>query len=328
MANITAWEQVAGQLNDQTDIQELVVYKGELYGGTRRDLSADGARMFKRTGSAWTQVADRLGTEQYIDSMLTFDDGSGEKIYAGTYPGGRLWRSSGGAFTEVAGQLSGNESRISSMIIYDSGAGDDLYAGVWFSGKLLMWDGVSDWVEKAPQHLADSEIVALVEYKGDLLAGTNGGDLLQWNDVDDWIVLDVGLPGTAAGISDFLVYDSGSGDNLYCISAGGGLFLWDDVSEWSNVNLGGGSFGGSHTIIEYDGDLYTATFKIVTGTGELWRWNDVDTLIKVAAELNGQEHTYDLTVFNNQLYCGTGNGGRLFRAFPGIAGQIMRMRIT
>lgn len=322
MASITAWEQVAAQLSNQTDIKALVEYNGDIYGGTSRDASADGARMFKLTSPTWTQVAGKLGTEQYIQSMITFDDGSGEKIYAGTYPGGRLWRSSGGAFTEVAGQLSGNESEIQSMLIYDNGAGDDLYAGVWFSGKLIMWDGVSAWVQKAPQHAADANIYALIEYKGDLLAGTGGGDTLKWDGVNSWIVLDTALPGTATGISDFLIYDSGSGDNLYCSSFSGSLFLWDDVSEWSAV---GGATGGSWSIVEYDGNLYMSTYKVAaTGTGELWIWNDVDTLTKVAAELNGQEHTYDLTVFNNRLYCGTGNGGRLFRAVAtGLTKQVM-----
>jgi hypothetical protein len=162
--------------------------------------------------------------------------------------------------------------------------------------------------------LADASIDALVVYNGNLLAGTGGGDLLQWDDVSDWIELDQGLPGTATGISDLLVYDSGSGDNLYCSSFSGSLFLWDDVSEWSAV---GGALGGSWSLTEYDGDLYMSTSKIVSGTGELWRWDKANALIKVAEELNSQEHTYDLTVFNNRLYCGTGNGGRLFRAMVG-----------
>lgn len=315
MANITHWEQVAPQLNGQLDIFSLVILEDDLYG-----VSGDSGLLLRWDVSLWTQVAAQLNSQTRIHNALVYDNGSGDKIYASTSSGGRLFRSAGGSWTEVAGTLN-SQLRIRGLVVYNN----KIYGGTWPGGRLFEWNGSNAWVQVAPQYLADSEILTLIEYNGDLLAGTSDENVLKWNDVDDWILVSAGLPGTATGIDDFLIYDSGSGDNLYC-TTDGSLWKFDDVSAWTLV--GTTIDDQSWTIAEYDGDLYMASVFISITGGKLYVWNDVDTLTEVAAQLNGQNRLYDLTVFKNRLFAGTGRGGRLFRAAPAIGGQIMKIQYS
>ncbi len=153
------WILVADRLNEQWRIFDLVTYDdgtGEALFGT----TGFNAQLFKynSTSGGWIQVANqatyqnnsKLDTSLF--SSITYDDGTGEAIFAGGYQQ-RLYKynSTSGGWIQVAGKYPDSyKGQIAKLIIYDDGTGEALFAGTHI-GQLLKYDPTSDsgWIQVA-----------------------------------------------------------------------------------------------------------------------------------------------------------------------------------
>ncbi len=195
-------------------------------------LQADGKtapHVARFDGTAWSSIGATEGMNASVDALLAFDDGSGERLYAGgafTTAGSApdaagLARWDGAEWSAVGGGVAGTPGsglpRVLDLAIYDDGTGASLYAGGYFtqpSRCMARWDGAA-W-----------------QPVGTGMNGTNG----------------------LAVVEALAVFDDGGGEQLYAAgnfdTAGGTPASWIarwDGSAWSplgpEIFFGGGGFG-------------------------------------------------------------------------------------
>ncbi len=220
----SAWVQVAPQLRANDDrIQALLVYSvdGKLYGsnGNPTGTPNNGGRLYRWNDSnAWVEVAGPpYAYIQRINALVELGGyifGGGGNNYAGVQ-GGALFRSSGGAWTQVAPGFGNNKNDdIRAMVVFNGeiyGVGGGSYGGV-----LLKWNGVNAWTQVAAQFGTHSALQSLIVYKGAIYAGSN-----------------------KQGIAEAVLLKF-NGSAWVQVAAGGGQQV-----IWSLVEMGGDLFGGT-----------------------------------------------------------------------------------
>ena len=119
-------------------IKSLVLKPSDskIYGGT------DDGRLLRwnTATNKWDVVAPQLGSENSINTLVIF----GSDIYAGTSPGGKLYRWNGAsAWVEVASPPASNPfTDVVSSAVY----GGKIYAGTNPGGYLMSWVSGTEWV--------------------------------------------------------------------------------------------------------------------------------------------------------------------------------------
>jgi hypothetical protein len=157
------------------------------------------ANIVRYDGQTWSPVGDGLGDtvtfQGQIQALAVWDDGGGEKLYAGgtftqsgTTPMHGLARWNGSTWRIVGGGISGQKLEVKALTVFDDGRGDGpvLYVGGRFesvggmpANGLARWDGTSwdttglDVFGVNPRVLA-LEAIDLPQLGGPLLAV--GGD--------------------------------------------------------------------------------------------------------------------------------------------------------
>jgi len=216
-------------------------------------------------------------------TMVVWDDGTGEALYAGGYmvtAGGQytgfVARWDGSSWSPLTGPFgTGTRYPVSDLAVYDDGSGSALYVAASFEAgglevaSVARWDG-SEWSvlpdTTAPGlHLEANELEVFDDGSGPALVASgisydNGPDvshLAAW-DGTAWSQLGSGVGGASADypwVFAMTVWDDGSGPALYVgghfRTAGGvpahNLARWDG-SSWSAVGTPGGA--------GLDGDVY------------------------------------------------------------------------
>jgi len=242
-------------------------------GGERVDHLA------KWTAGGWSPAYQSQGLTGPSSAMCTFDDGTGEALYA---DGGWSWdgaegsvvRWSQGAWERVGGPTDG---QVNALCVFDDGQGLALFAGGWFvtiGGATLngiaRWDGL-DWVPLAgglmdggfpgsvtALHVHDfgagPRLVVGGEF--DAAGGISARNVAVW-DGATWSALGPGFDGPVHALATF---DGGAGARLYAggsfLKSGGknvkNIAVWDggawqqtgnandDVYVLETLDLGGG----------------------------------------------------------------------------------------
>jgi hypothetical protein len=104
------------------------------------------------SGSAWSALGDGLSDNVY--ALVTFDDGTGEALYAGgafttagSTPVSHVARWDGVAWSALGDGVVGD---VLALAVYDDGTGDALYVGGAFTtagglsvGYIARWDGAA-----------------------------------------------------------------------------------------------------------------------------------------------------------------------------------------
>jgi hypothetical protein len=181
----------------------------------------------KWNGSSWSALGSGFsnpGSGVRIESLLVFDDGSGNALYAGGIfsiadgvPANTIAKWNGSSWSALAGGIGGlSVPEVAALAVFDDGGGSALYVGGHFTTagavtakNIAKWDGTS------------------------------------------WSALGNGITGslfsTSASVRALAVFDDGGGAQLYV----GGAFTtagtihasciakWDGAS-WSAVGSGGG----------------------------------------------------------------------------------------
>ncbi len=242
------------------------LYAGGAFAGAGSVYSPMVARF---DGSTWSAVGSGGVSNGEVRALASYDDGSGAVLVAGgTFtsidgvPASRIARWDGSSWAELGGGVvaSSGATYVSDLAVFDHGAGPQLYAGGWFTSaggvavaSIARWNGTV-WQPLGAGVLGAPSALAVYDsgsgpalFVGLELASLNGVPgafgIARWNGAS-WSAVGGGL-WNASGARDLVVYDSGSGPQLYAIGnfrkAGqldvSGLARWNGTT-WSDV--GGG----------------------------------------------------------------------------------------
>ena len=214
-------------------------------------------------GGGFTPVGP-AGVSELVEDLITFDDGSGDALYAG---GG--FRSAGGTGVDFVGRWSGSgwsplgagvSDDVLSLAIFDDGGGEAIFAGGRFlsagglpANRIAKWDGI-DWTALGSGLDGDVKTLAVFDdgsgsalYAGGdfTIAGTGVANYVAKWDGSAWSPLGVGVDQT---VSELVVFDDGSGARLYAAGAfnfAGGIAT-GPIAKWNGTawsSLGSGLVG-------------------------------------------------------------------------------------
>jgi len=286
---ITGWEQVAPQLNSQSDIYSLCVHAGALYGSTTA------GRLFLWNGSnAWSQVAGSYSGTTAIRKLLSF----GGALYGCDDSGRLLLWDAVSAWTLVGQPVAG--------IAYDMVEfGGTIFMAV--SGSLQRWNGGASFTQISINP-GTGVVKGLIDFSS-LIFGGGGGSgiyIVSSTGSASWVNQETGFFGDIQVVQDL---ENFGGALFACSSGAGGGVLW----RWNGANdleLISGPIATEQAtaLISYKGLLLVAT------AGKLRQWDGASTLTVVATTLDSQGTINCLIEYDDALYAGTTNGGRLFRA--------------
>jgi len=230
-------------------------------------------------GSAWSALVgpSGTGTDDDVESLAVYDDGTGEALYVGGYfttAGGvtvnsiARWDGSdwsalsgpSGIGVGLDGRPPGNEAFVEGLAIHDDGTGEALYAGGGFAvaggvtaNNIARWDG-SGWsalAGPAGNGVDGEQIAALSVYDdgtGEALyaggyftiaGGVAANNIARWHG-SAWSA--VGSP-SGAGLPDYVTslatHDDGTGEALY---AGGDFTSAGEVAALRIARWNGSSW--------------------------------------------------------------------------------------
>jgi outer membrane protein assembly factor BamB len=287
----------------ETYIFSLAVYGGKLYAGT-----APGGNIYVLDGTAWS-LAFNTETETHVWSLAVYDN----KLYAGTEPGGLVYVYDGTSWSLA---FDSPEYHINSLAVYDG----KLYAGTWNRGKIYVYDGNS-WSEATdvftilsdpgiefPDYL--SHVFALVEYNGNLYAGTDvftytpgpagpldpSGGLIFVYDGSSW---SLALDTDEDQIRSLAVYDGKLFAGTY---PSGKIYVFDGTSWGITFD---GPAKSVYSLAVYNDNLYagTTTPGVIYGfDGSQW----------VTAFDSQEKAVFSLASYAESFYAGTSDAGRIY----------------
>ena len=236
-------------------------------------------RIAKWDGTSWSAVgAPGSGMNDWVFALATFDDGSGEALYAaGEF--GYVAKWDGTSWSAVGGSTgAGMNGSVFTLATFDDGGGEALYAGGFFthvgtvSAELIAkWDGTSwsslgavgsgttDWVASLAAYDDGSGEALYAGGNFSSAGGVTAPNIARWNGAS-WST--VGSPATSPNntVLALTAFDDGSATALYAggdfTTAGGGsaprIAKWDGTS-WSAVGApGSGTNNVVHALATFD----------------------------------------------------------------------------
>jgi predicted RNase H-like HicB family nuclease len=179
-----------------------------------------------------------------------------------------------------------------------------LYAGTNLNGAVYVTNDGETWRDAFST--GEDRIHALCEFKGRLYAGTSSQGKVYAYDGTQW--------NTVGSLSEVAVTCLGVfNDRLYAGTYPSGLlFATQDGLNWEEVSATGQNF--IQCFKEFNGAFYSGTSS-PKGVKVFRTRNGVDW--DCAYESSRELNLYCLEVFENALYAGTGNSGRILKTLEG-----------
>ena len=261
---------------------------------------------------SWDTAIGNPGLDGSVEALASFNDGSGNKLFAGGF-----FSNAGGVSAGLVAAWDGTNwsavggspavGFIRSLEVHDDGSGYALFTGG--GNGVAKWDG-STWTTLGG--LFNGEVMELEVYNGDLYAGgwftSIGGvtmnRIARWNG-SSWS--SVG-GGTDAIVSALLAHNDGNG---YALFVGGdfttaGSTSASRVAKWNGSSwsaVGGGFASSVESFGTFNGDLYAGGFfsipvdpfnRIARWDGTQWsglndtygRWNSMSNTIYAMTEFD------------------------------------------
>lgn len=272
----------------------------------------------KFNGSEWSSVGDGIsGEDSSIYDLTSFDDGSGESLYAGgqfQFAGDKPANNIAKWNAENWSPLGeGTDGSVHVICVYDDklGQGAALYAGGNFNNagdmpasNIAKWDG-TNWSALGKGIYNDeynfSEVWSMIAFDDGSAAGEtlyvggefkNAGDveashIARWDGVQ-WSGVGEGLDeGENSTVFALVVYDDGNGPALYAVGtfyrAGPiivqGIAKWDGT-KWSSVMDSSGFSGGAFTATVFEGNANESAFLVVGGEFSMAEKVEVNAIVK------------------------------------------------
>jgi len=225
----------------------------------------------------WDTAIGQPGMSSLVSALATFDDGTGEALYAGggflsagDTPAARIARWNGHAWAPLGGGVNG---QILTMTSHDDGSGEALYVGGSFTSaagvsgfnRIARWNGAT-W-STLGSGMQNNGVNALAVfgqgpdralYAGGSFTSAGGvaaNGLARW-DGESWSPLASQL-NPFASVFALQVFDDGTGEALYAAGqfntagsvAASNVARWDGTS-WTSV--GGGFNQNARALAVYD----------------------------------------------------------------------------
>lgn len=304
------WTKVASQLNSETDIYSLLVYQGNLYGGT----SPNGNLFMWNGSNAWVQKAAASSSQTIIYSLATYND----KIYGGTGPGGRLFEWDGSNTWISRASVLNSQTRIHALITTST----YIYGGTYNLANLQRWaTGATVWTRVAPQVDSQVQTFALVIYGGKIYgctgySGSTGANLQvssggTWTKKAGWVSGGGRMCYAMVVMNDKIYGISTETSNPY----GGRLLEWNGSSAW--VVIAGTSTASGQTYNNWGmKNLYAAAvmnneiYAVGSESSRLLKWDGTNSWVSAAEPAAGSETStfWSLIEWNGSLYAGNSKG--------------------
>ncbi len=270
---------------------------------------------------SWVPLGSALN-DFHIHSMVFFDDGSGQKLYAaGVNSGVQRW--DGTEWTEIASDTqlgASKDTGVSAMAVFDDGNGDKLYiGGDFFDGSLGLsdfacWDG-TNWQSPQSEVINDS-ITTLIVWEGlgapklivgglfDRIGDTTYHHLATW-DGSSWGPVGPGTPSHVysaslhpKGMSNALIV---AGEDFVAEFDGPARTLLGDLNGGLGLSIA--SFDDGFTRDIYVGGWFTQVDGVSANRIARWDGNEWTSL---GSGVNGIVWSLSPLVSSNQLYVGGG----------------------
>lgn len=356
----SAWATVGtgmGGVNALAVYDEGQGFGPALYAGGGFSDNAGRNNIARWDGISWTKVANGLNTE--VRALATYNDGTGNKLYAG----GQFTTRNGTSTPELRyiAQWSGTSWDpvgdgmnlwIQDLIVFNDGSGAALYAGGNFSAagetgtagvvanRLAKWNGTAwstagfgDQGEGVNDTIRALETFDQVLYNGGdfSVAGTGAFERIAgWNGTH-WSGLGTGFDGDVRAVA---VYDDGNGPALYAAGdfSFAGLLPVNRIAKWDGsawVPVGTGLEGTPHAMAVFDDGNGPALYV----GGDLTMAGDVE--VRNIAKWDGTSWStfnnglggpvYALKVFNDGTGPALFMGGQFFNVggsgFPSLSAR-------
>jgi ABC-type transport system substrate-binding protein/DNA-binding beta-propeller fold protein YncE len=260
------WENVSPPLDD-TDIGivPFAVYQGQMYVGVSNfdGVSTTGASIWVYDGTSWTPSwtldASNTKTDPIIDvhSLFVFDDGSGAKLYAGTFDWlgtpAQLWEFDGTNWTMRKGEGIDNldNHAFTSMAEFNH----RLYVGTWnVNGGAMLYRYGADW---------DTDEVVVPDGFGD-----SNNDAIRALTVKDGYLYAV-TENHATGVQ---IWRSSTGDRDVTPGSSWEKYLaYDGFGSSLNATV-----NASTSVLSWNNRLYVGTWNDING-GQVWASDPIST---------------------------------------------------
>ncbi|MBI5288131.1 MAG: hypothetical protein HY873_04075 [Chloroflexi bacterium] len=309
----------------------------ELFVGGEFNASS-GRHVAKWNGTSWTGFANGPGqASDWVAALEFFDDGAGERLYAGgsfsiQLPGSSIWHYynfaswNGTSWEPVPGWGTWPGAQVLDLTVFDDGSGPALYAAGAFNvtgqyGIARYLPGVG-WTSLGTGG-ADSWLTTLAVFddgSGPALyaagnftqiGGVSAYHIARWNGTS-WVP--VGTPSDNINPVRLVPFDDGTGPALYASSSGPNKIVrWNGLA-WSGVPGWPSSMFG----------LPLGTFDSGQGRRLIVNSNN-----PAAYEWNGSAWAPSLTEVQGIVYCMTeyddGHGGGPSLYFTGQLGRVAGM---
>ena len=257
---IGSWSQVFDDVIDSSYIYSLAEYNGKLYAG-----SGEYGKVYVTSdGSAWSTSLSPVGNLKRINALAVYNDGTGNKLYAGSYQlpptdrgiiyeyNGNTWSVSSGA--DAIG------TQFLSLAVYNG----KLYAGTATNGRIWEKNGINPWSDTFIS--LGSYVFSLAVYNGKLYAGTYPGGKIWVYDGSTWAE-DLGF--SAFGqqrVYSLAVYNN----RLYAGTNPNGITYVYNGATWSTSR----DFGATdiRALGAYGNRLYAGPGG-AAGNGDIWAYD-------------------------------------------------------
>ncbi|MBI5362663.1 MAG: hypothetical protein HZA53_05755 [Planctomycetes bacterium] len=275
------------------------LYVGGSFSETHRNHIA------RWNGTSWYAFGNGVGViggNEWVASITAFDDGTGEKIYAGghftlsplgfpTYYNVAKWN--GTSWSELPQGPSGS-SEVEAMTGWNDGTGSALYVAgslsqyvldsnnTWtLTAGVIRWNGTA-WHDvgggmnnlvQCLQVWDDGSGPALYAGGWFTLAGGNtAGGVARWNGTN-WGPVGSGLDDIRA--AKFTIHDDGNGPALYAVSGGQGTITRWDGQNWERLDPWPASLGILSLFSADLGNgprLYVGAVSYAGSVPPVWEW--------------------------------------------------------
>jgi len=271
------------------DSLEIYIWAFQEFNGIFYAGSGVNGKIFQYSGGSWTTAY--TASDDNVRCFTLHDS----ELWAGCGPAGKIYSFNGSSWTEEY------DLPVSRTALAMESYGGDLYVGT-DALRIYKYNG-STWTQD--HTIASGDITSLATYNGNLYAGWNGntpyGGLEEYNGTSWSTYWTPVSPSAEYGINALAVHDG----NLYA-GTDGYVLKFTGSSEEIIFTPGKACF----TLFSWNNTLYAGFNYTGSANAEIWSYDGVDWTQE--SDFIDEETVWGFGVYQNALYAGTGDGGKIF----------------
>jgi PKD repeat protein len=291
--------------------------------------------------NSWSQVAPQYGGETFTYSPVTYNDGTGDALYAGSASNGTLlkYNTTIGGWLRVAYKY-GTQTNTVNLVNYNDGTGNAIFAVTYDNGLLLKYNRtLNNWSQVASQYGGEHGKYLITYNDGTgtaIFAGTtSNSSLLKYNTtIGGWLCV-ANNGASEPTIDSMVVYNDGTGNALFAGTNSNGLLLKynSTLGNWSKVANQLGAQTYTYSMTTYDDGTGNAIYAGMATNGYLYKYNlTLAGWKQMSGQYGSEGYITSISRYNDgtgdAVYGGTYPGGLLLKynasvgAWTQVASQI------